>query len=339
MISNYRCGVIIFIYDKVINYFKKSSSLCYIPKFLDFFSLNNYLIEKTLNLNRYNIMHIYLQLFAIFLSMIIFNLQPVFGQKIKANVSIKLEKLYQEKRMELQDFDRNIQQYIESNRWSDGKIPFEINLNIEMVIDRIQPSFEDVYSARLFISSATTRFYKVDKEWRFPYRINQMLLFEPNIFEGLTGLIDYYIYIIIGEYLDGKEKFGGELYFNRAYEIAKLGQMDRYNRWWEKRADFIRRYLTESHKPFREMTSTLNAALFWHKEKDDKEKKAAADTTMVLLEKVVKEPFEGDFIKDFFAREHQNLAVIFASDTTQYKLLIELDPEHKEFYSNYIKNN
>jgi len=283
-------------------------------------------------------MYIYLQLFAIFLSIFILNLQPVFGQKIKANVSIKLEKLYQEKRMELRDFDRSIQSYIESNKWSDGKIPFEIMVNIEMVIDRIQPSFEDVYSARLFISSATTRFYKVDKEWRFPYRINQMLLFEPNIFEGLTGLIDYYIYIIIGEYLDRKEKFGGELYFNRAYEIAKLGQMDRYPRWWEKRAEFVWRYLKESHKPFREMTSIFDAALYWHKEKDDKEKKAAADDTMELLKKVVKEPSERDFIKDFFAREHANLAAIFASDTTQYKLLIELDPDHKEFYLNYIKN-
>ena len=282
-------------------------------------------------------MDIYLRLFTIFLSIFILNLQPVFGQKIRANVTVKLERLSQEKRIELQDFDRNIQRYIESNKWSDEKIPFEIDVNIEMVIDRILPSsFEDVYSARLIISSPT--FYKVDKEWRFPYRVNQVLLFAPNIFEGLTGLIDYYIYIIIGEYLDRKEKFGGELYFNQAYEISKLGQMDRYNRWWEKRAEFIRRYLAESHKPFREMTWTFDAALYWNKEKNDKEKKTAADSTMAFLKNVVKDPLEEDFIKDFFAREYTNLAAIFASDASQYKLLIEFDPDHKDFYLNYIKN-
>ena len=284
-------------------------------------------------------MRTYLQLFAIFLSIFILDLQPVSGQKVQANVSIKLEKLYQEKRMELRDFGRYIQEYIESNRWGDGDIPFEINVNIEMVIDRIQPSFEDVYSARLFISSSTTRFIKVDKEWQFPYRINQVLIFEPNIFEGLTGLIDYYIYIIIGEYLDRMERFMGESYFNKAYEIAKLGQVDRYSRWWEKRVEFVRRYLLESHKPFREMTYTFDSALYWHEEKNIKEEKAAADTTMALLKKVVKDFTEEEFLKDFFAREYTNLATIFASDTTQYKLLIEFDPEHKEFYLNYIKHN
>ena len=60
---------------------------------------------------------------------------------------------------------------------------------------------------------------------------------------------------------------------------------------------------------------------------------------MALLKKVVKDFTEEEFLKDFFAREYTNLATIFASDTTQYKLLIEFDPEHKEFYLNYIKHN
>ncbi|MFC1734021.1 DUF4835 family protein, partial [candidate division KSB1 bacterium] len=203
-------------------------------------------------------------------------------------------------------------------------------------IDNVQSSFEDLYSARFFIGSSTG-FQDVDKEWRFPYRRNQMLLFDHNIFDGLTGLIDFYINIIIGEELDRYSEFGGSAFYSRAQQISQLGKSDRYNRWWEKRSDYARRYLQESHKPFRRMSAWFYAAHYWTLEGVEDEAKIAAAETLKLLKEVNRNTFEQEFKVNFLNRELNNLAHVFSQFDDMYMNLMELDPEHKDFYLNYRK--
>lgn len=275
-----------------------------------------------------------------FLSIIFFILltgfAPVSGQIIKTSVVVKLEKLPQEKRIELQGFYRNIKQYVESQRWTDGQIPFEIALNIEIVIDRVRPSFEDVYSAQMFIASQSTGYKKVDKEWNYAYQNNQALIFDPNIFNSFTSLFDYYVYIIIGELLDRYDLYGGEEYFMKSLEIARLGQADKYNRWWDRREEYVLNYLRESHKPFREMTFAYDAAMYWFADKNEEETKLAGGAAIELLEDVANKPDEKDFLKNFFSSEYANLAALFSADTSHYSILIKFDTDHTEFYKNFL---
>lgn len=260
---------------------------------------------------------------------------PLAGQSVKTNVTLKLERLNQEKRFELQGFDANIKHYIESQRWTDGRIPFELELEIEIVIDRIQPSFEEVFYGQMFIASKTTGYKKVDKEWRFAYRVNQPLIFDPNLFDSFTSLFDYYIFIIIGELLDRFDRFGGEQYFNQAYAISQLGQSDRYNRWWDRREQYVLDYLHESHLPFREMTQAFDAARYWLLDNNEEERKLAANAAFELLKKVARDPDEKDFMKDFFSREYTRLAAVYISDSLQYSTIMEIDSDHTDFYKNF----
>ena len=274
------------------------------------------------------------------LSIIVFifftGFEAVSGQIIKTDVTVKLEKLYQEKRAELQGFDRNIKHYIESQRWTDGQIPFEINLKIEIVIDRVRPSFEDVYSAQMFVASQSTGYKKMDREWRYAYQNNQPLIFDQNIFNSFTSLFDYYIYIIIGELLDRYNLYGGEEYFVKSLEIARMGQADKYNRWWDRREEYVLNYLRESHKLFREMTFAYDAAMYWYVDNNEEETKFAAGTVIELLENVADNPIEKDFLKDFFSSEYSNLAALFSADTSQYSILLKIDTNHTEYYKNFL---
>jgi len=263
--------------------------------------------------------------------------QAAHAQYIKASVSVNVDKLHQDQQIKLQNFAGVVQQYIESNLWSQDKNAFgDIAVSITIVIDNVRSSFEDVYSARFFIVS-TTGFQDADKEWRFPYMQNQSLLFDPNLFDGLTGLIDFYIYILIGEEVDKYEPYAGTPYFNKALQICQLGKSDRYNRWWDKREQLIRKYLRESHKPFRNMTSWYYAAHYWTLEDNREEAKNAADEVMKLLKEITNTPEEREFLLNFFKKEHQNLALVFFPYQTLFNELITLDPERKEFYLNYRK--
>jgi len=258
-------------------------------------------------------------------------------QYIKANVSTKLEKLHQDRRSELQELDQMIKEYIESNQWTDDNYPInDFTVSITIAIDNVQSTFEEVYSARFHIFS-TTGFQDVDKQWRFPYTRNQPMLFDPNIFDGLTGLIDFYMNIIVGEELDKYEQYGGSPYFSRALQICHLGKSDRYNRWWDKREQYVQRYLRESHKPFRDMTSWFYAAQYWTDEGNADEARTAAEETISFLDKVIQNTYEQEFKVEFFRREYKNVAAVFSQFDDLYAKIMEIDPERKDFYINFVR--
>ncbi len=279
----------------------------------------------------------FFSIFILILVQIVVIFSTVNAQYVKANVTVKLEKLHQDLRLDMQNFHAEVREYIETNEWSDDKSAFdEITVTITIVIDNVSSSFENVYSARFHIFS-TTGFQEGDKEWRFPYRRNQIMLFDPNIFDSLTGLIDFYIYILIGEELDRYEQYGGEMYFNKALLIAQLGKSDRYNRWWEKRETYIRRYLAESHRPYRDMSSWFYAAHYWTLENDYDESELAAEETLKLLKIIAANTFEQEFKVNFFRRNYKNIALVFSPFENMYSEIIKIDPERKDFYENFIK--
>ena len=260
-----------------------------------------------------------------------------YGQKIQAEVSVNLEQLYQDKQFVLQDFQNTIKQYFEFTTWPEGKYPYEIFMKIQIVIDRVQSSFEDVHRARLFIASDATGFKAVDRRWRFPFKQNQTLQFNPILFEPLTGLLNFYTFISIGEYLDRLELFAGDTFFQKAFESSLLGQADRYNFWWDKREELIRTYLKDSHKTFRAMTAAFDAALYWHADNNEEEKIFAANETIKMLEEAAKDIGEEKFMTDFFEREYSKLATLFTYDESHLRTLARLDPVREDFYLNYNK--
>jgi len=115
-----------------------------------------------------------------------------------------------------------------------------------------------------------------------------------------------------------------------------MGQADKYNRWWDRREEYVLNYLQESHKPFREMTFAYDAALYWLEEKNEEETKLAAGEAIKLLEDIGDNPNEKEFMKNFFSVEYSNLAELFSADTSQYSILIKYDTDHTEFYKSFL---
>lgn len=260
-----------------------------------------------------------------------------FSQNIRAEVKINTEKLSQDKRHELQNFDQIIKRYLENGDWMSGIEPFDLKLNVQILFERFNSSYEESYSAKMYIFS-NTGFVEVAKSWDFPYQRNQQLAYNPNIYDGLTGLFNFYINIIIGEQLDRYETFAGQNYFIKALNIAQYGKADRYNKYWNRRETFLRKYLTESHKNYRAFTAAYYAATYYDYENNAKEARTAAADCVDLLKKAYADPNEKEFLLNFFRKEAKTIGGIFKKWSKDYEVLFEIDPEHKDLYTKIFKN-
>jgi len=135
---------------------------------------------------------------------------------------------------------------------------------------------------------------------------------------------------ILGEHL-------GTSFYRKAEEICSNGKFSRYPWWWDKRQERIRYILSEDHKPYRTMVAYLNAALYEF-ETDNKIDALKYGLETIKILKSIHSLFkEQDFCKNFLNRNYQDLNKIASipGGESIKEALIEIDPEHKEYY---IKN-
>lgn len=191
----------------------------------------------------------------------------IFSQEIAAKVTVNFESLQTEYREKLVNFATQIEDYINKNKWTDLKWEGpKIPVSIQVYFRSGNPS--NRYSAQVVISSqrpiyqsekSTLMLKLIDPNWEFIYEKNQVMLFNPNLFEPLTGFINYYVYVILGIDSDSYEEFGGTKYFNQALSIAYQGASSNFSSGWSSgegsfnRVDFVSEYLNEKYQNFRKV--------------------------------------------------------------------------------------
>lgn len=147
------------------------------------------------------------------------------SQEIEANVTVNMEQLTQENRINVSSMESDLERYINNQRfteidWEGPKIPVEINIVLS-------GGNQNVYSARMFIASkryiygqegGTSVVLKmVENKWAFEYQRGAMFSFNINRWDNFSSMIDLYMLLVIGYDMDTYEEAGG----TRAFEIAK----------------------------------------------------------------------------------------------------------------------
>jgi hypothetical protein len=193
------------------------------------------------------------------------SVRMIFSQEIAARVIVNFESLQTEYREKLLNFATQVEDYINKNKWTDIKWEGpKIPISIQVYFRSGNPS--NRYSAQVVISSqrpiyqsekSTLMLKLIDPNWEFTYEKNQVLLFNPNLFEPLTGFINYYVYVVLGIDSDSYEEFGGTKFFNQALSIAYQGASSNFSSGWSpgegafNRVDFVSEYLNEKYQNFR----------------------------------------------------------------------------------------
>ncbi len=162
------------------------------------------------------------------------------AQEINATVTLNYDALNGTDRENVTNLGSAIQDYINNYRWTgqDFKGPkIQVTLNIYLL-----NASNGVYSAQAFIGSQRP-IYKskdispmvriLDNSWQFAYTKDQPLIHDDFHFNGLTGFIDYYMYVVLGFDYDSYDPLGGTRFFQKAANIVAQGQNGDNPQGWQ----------------------------------------------------------------------------------------------------------
>ncbi len=259
----------------------------------------------------------------------------VYGQEINAKVTSTLEMLPQNKRDDLYDFAPKLEQYLNSYDWTNGEYPYSLSCQVGVFFEEVRTTYEDRYSGRFYINTEMGTQY-VDKYWDFAYNKGDQFNHGQADFSPLLGLVDFYIYLILGEEMDRIEALRGTQYFEKALDLANQGKFCRLPRWWDERYKDVQYLLSETHQPYRQMTALFENILFHMDEGNDVQAKDMSNNLLQMLKQLNGDSREQQYMERFYNQSYKELLAIaqFQDDPSYVQELIKLDPRHEDHYRN-----
>ncbi len=261
------------------------------------------------------------------------------AQKIVADVTIKIDeiRINLETRNKFPDFEQILEEYINNADWTTGEIDVEIPVNVEFFFQSASMGSEDRYGVQILISDNSDVQY-FDRRCNFRYMKGEILQHSPNSWTTLTSLVDFYIYLLLGEELDKFGKFMGTPYFEKAKLVAEQGNFidGRYIFGWDQRNKLIQELLSDKNKPFREMKDFYFYGYYFI---DDDPRKARQyiHAAVDIMADILNENPDHERCKKFLSAHYIEIIDLFKDtpDKGIFAKLLEIDPDHAEAYKPY----
>ena len=272
---------------------------------------------------------------CLFLSVLLLSL-PLLGQKLSADVNIQAERLEPTQQNKLQTLERDLEQYVNTYEYTDNTYGTRIPITYQVFVQQANESgATTTYTAQLLVTNGTDQRY-FDKGWDFPYNPGQVLKHE--IYSPLTGVIDFYAYLILAGEVDTYAKLAGTQYYNNAQEVVNMAQNTSYTKGWRDRLEKLNDL--QGHRDFRIMKYSFFDAFWDIQEKKTDEARVSFSDAMDMLQKIFDRNRDDKYTKIFMAGQADKFAWVAAKlgNARALETLTRLDPENEETYQAYLKN-
>ena len=270
------------------------------------------------------------------------------AEQMDVKVELFTELLPSEKQQKLENLGREIEEYFRDHEWiedfSEPLIPFYFR----MYLTDESVSFEDRYGARIHASNNIDLQY-LDKNCHFAYQPDKSLEHDAIFYNSLTGLLDFYAYLIIGGEMDKRSTLGGNPYFKQAREVIQKALFSEYYAGWNRRSEELDAILADENVPFRKMLAVYFRALAYWKNEMVEDARQYCRYALAMIDGILR-PKEGDEepsreqkeqIARFFTQHFREMADILMEDPQgqeAFELPMDIDPQHREFYEKYLAN-
>lgn len=263
-----------------------------------------------------------------------------FSQRIEAEVTTDLRTLPIERQDKLRDFADKVMHYINSFDWNDDPWQTIVYLNIQLIMEDMSSGAEERYKGTIVMDNNYDIQFS-DKRWRFEFQSVDQILHEENAMNSFTNTVDFYIYLILGHEFDKWSTLGGAPYYEKAKHIAEQSKfgLGRYIDGWDRRAELIDFFLSDRHKPYREMLDYYFYGLSFVEQDNAKARKHCA-TAVQMLDKILSYDPENEYAKKFIEAHYIEMVEIFrrAKDKEPVRTLMALDPGHERIYRDILRN-
>ncbi len=253
----------------------------------------------------------------------------------------------------LDDLEEQVEEYMNDNNWTEDQ--FELHELIECSIQIvIQENFTlTSFRAQLILNStrpiygtmAKTPLLQIsDNAWDFSYSQGTPLVFEIERFDGLTTVLDYYAYLMLGYDYDSFSEFGGEQHFQRAKRIQQLAVTNNAVGWStiniEGRARIVDQMTSPGMRPLRQVYYQYHIEALDLFTLDQESARGKMLEVLQMMSDLYDDQSRQYVFDIFFSTKYNELIGIFLDSEEQgaaYDLLSDADPSRLSSYNRLIE--
>ncbi len=264
-----------------------------------------------------------------------------FSQRIDAYVSIAEDALSDEAKEKLADFTDKVETYINNNDRCPNEWNTEVIVNINMVLSDISSGAEEKYNCQTFQIGTNYDIQLSDKRWKFAYDSKDNLTYDDNNYDSFTSMIEFYLYLILGFEYDKWGTLAGDIYYEKAKYIAEQSKfgLGRFVDGWDKRLDLVNYFLSDRHKPFREMVDYYFYGLSFVNEDNEKVRKHIA-TAIEKLDRILADDPENEYAEYFLSAHRGELIDIYRNainkEPIRLLMIMDTDDAYKREYQDIL---
>lgn len=263
------------------------------------------------------------------------------ASELKIDVSVIIDKLPVDREQKMKDFHDVVKKYLDEVDWleDDDEVPMDISL--QLFLNTAPSNVEDRYQCEFLISSSDVQYF--DRRVRFPYQPGDILQYDEAQVGPLTGVLNFYMNMVLGSELDKYRELGGEVYYKRAQNFAALGKFVRteFVRGWTERDELSKRVVDQAFTKFRKMKDYYFYGLYLIQEEDNlKQGLASVAYALQLLEEVKQKALPEMEEHNQFINAHYNEIVdLFKAQKDRdeiFRRMIRIDPDHEDIYKEHL---
>ena len=225
------------------------------------------------------------------------------AQLLFPEVTVDLQRLPEEAQVKLRGIDSTLSQYISESRhpWNRDDGAYDLPVQISIYFTEYSPNpQEDKYKANMIVTNKGDARYddkRLEFGMRTPYVPGQAS------FDPFFSIIEFYLWVLIGNEEDKYEKLGGNRYYDKAREKQLASASSLYYVGWDKRSDLLREITGEGNKTYREFEFFYHTGIFYDGEQQYEDSKAYLHFALLKLDAL---PI--DKRTEILEAEHMNLA-------------------------------
>ena len=281
---------------------------------------------------------------------------PAGAQELNCDVALARQSLTGSEYAFLDDLRDAVERYL-ARSWTDDVFDADERIDCQFRITITDAPSQTVFVAQLVVQATrpiygtgqrTTTVLLSDDGWAFNYTRGQNLVHDPNRYDPLTSLLDYYANLLLGYDYDTFSPGGGTPYFERARRTAELARSTGADGWGgdvgddRSRYTLVQQLLDPTFEPLRAAHYAYHYTVLDHFVPQPQVAWTAAIGVLDQLNELFLQFNRRRYATDvFFAAKHQEIADLFrdAPQRNQaYALLSEMDAAHLSTYDALVSN-
>lgn len=268
------------------------------------------------------------------------------AQEFNCTVSVNTSQISGTSFTFLDELDERLEAYLNETTWTDDRyrdverIACNMRIVIQEALSQTRFRAQLVVELRrpIYGTTQSTNTVRInDQNWQFDYAQGDPLTFDPERYNPLTTVLDFYAYVMLGYDYDTFSEMGGTPHFRKARRIAEIAQ-SRGGAGWSQagtdrsRSELITQLLDSRFQPLREAYFTYHFGGLDHFTTQTEEARYAVLDALKKVQEV-SDALSRQYLLDlFFDTKHQEIVALFEQSNPRseaFQILSQVDPAHE----------